>query len=229
MFRYGQFCPVAKALEVLGERWSILVVRELLLGNTQFNRLHRALPRISPTTLSKRLAELEAHELIVRKRIPGQQGFEYQLTAAGRELYPAIVQLGEWGMRWARGRMSDGELDVGMLMADIERRVDGSKLPSGQTVLRFRFTDLDEFADWWVKIDGDEVELCLDDPGYDVDVYFTSNLRTMVEVWMGDVAISQARATGRLKIVGRSAYLRNLREWFRLHMLSGIRPAKGGT
>jgi len=226
MFRYGQFCPISKAVEVLGERWSLLVVRELLLGRSQFNQLQRALPRISPTTLSKRLAELQAHGLVLRKRLPAQDSYEYRLTAAGRELYPVVMQVGEWGMRWMRSRMEDDELDVGVLMSDIERRLDTAKLPSGQSVLQFKFTDLGEFADWWIKVNGDHVELCLDDPGYEIDVYFTSDLRTLTEVWMGDLPLERARSSGRLKIVGRPAYLKNLPAWFRLHVLSGIRPAR---
>lgn len=224
MYRYGQFCPVSKALEVLGERWALHVLRELLLGNTQFNQLQRALPRLSPTTLSKRLAELQDNGLVVRKRAPGQLGHQYQLSAAGKELYPVLVSIGEWGMRWARGRMRDDELDVSWLMADVQRRIDPQRLPAGLTVLRFKFTDLSEYGDWWVKIEGAEVDLCLEDPGFDVDVYLTTDLRTMTEVWMGDLPLARARSSGRLKIVGRSAYLRNLQGWLRLHLLGHVRP-----
>jgi DNA-binding HxlR family transcriptional regulator len=225
MFRYGQFCPISKAVEVIGERWALLILRQLLLGDTQFNQLQHSLPRLSPTTLSKRLAELQASGLIVRKRAPGQLGHQYQLTASARDLWPVMMSVGEWGMRWARGRMRNDELDVTLLMNDVQRRIDPQLLPGGLTVLRFKFTDLKEYADWWVKIDGDEVDLCLDDPGFDVDVYFTTDLRTLTEVWMGDLPIARARASGKLKIVGRSAYLKNLKAWFRLHVLSGIRPA----
>jgi DNA-binding HxlR family transcriptional regulator len=228
MFRYGQFCPVSKSLEVLGERWSLLIVREMIVGRSQFNQLQHALPRISPTTLSKRLRELEEHDLIVRKRLPGQLGYEYRLTAAGKELVPVIAQLAEWGMRWARGRLRDDELDVDMLMSDIQRRIDRSKLPSGQTVLQFKFTDLDDYAEWWIKINDDDIEVCLEDPGHDVDVYFTSDVKTMIEVWMGDVPLRKAQSSGRLKIVGRGAYLRSMHAWFPLHALSGIRPALEG-
>lgn len=225
MFRYGQFCPIAKAVEVVGERWALLILRQLLLGNTQFNELQHALPRLSPTTLSKRLAELQETGLVVRKRAPGQANHQYQLTASARDLWPVLMSLGEWGMRWARGRMRDDELDVGLLMGDVQRRIAADLLPGGLTVLQFKFTDLAEFGDWWVKIDGDERELCLDDPGFDVDVYFTSDLRTMTEVWMGDLPLARARSSGRLKIVGRSAYLKSLKSWLPLHVLASIRPA----
>lgn len=227
MFRYGQFCPIAKALELLGERWTLLVVRELLTGSTQFSQLLRGLPKISPTTLSKRLAELQDGGLVVRRRIPGHEGHEYRLTAAGRELQPLIATMAEWGMRWARDQMADDELDVGALMADIERRLVPAALPGGRTVLHFRFTDLERFGAWWVRIEDGEVELCLHDPGDEVDVYFTSTLRTLTEVWMGDVPLAEARRLGALKIVGREAWLHNLTAWFPLHVLAGTpRPSR---
>lgn len=225
MFRYGQFCPVSKAAEVLGERWSLLVIRELLQGRTQFNELQHALPKISPTTLSKRLADLQEYGLIVRKRVSRQQSHEYRLTPAGRELYPMMMELAEWGMRWVRGRLQDDELDVGMLMCDVQRRVDPAQLPSGRTVLKFEFTDIARRSEWWIIAD-DEVDLCLDDPGHEVDVVFRSDLRTMTEVWMGDVTLKRALASRKLKVLGPSVYLRNLHAWFPLHALSATRPAK---
>jgi DNA-binding HxlR family transcriptional regulator len=224
MIEYSQFCPVSKTAEVLGEKWTLLIVRELVLGATRFCQIQRAIPRISPTVLNKRLAELQAQGVIVRKRIPEQRGFEYQLTESGRELYPVILQMAQWGMRWARSTMSDDELDVELLMADIQRRIDPSKLPGGRTVLKFTYTDLDNFAEWWVKISDRNVELCLDDPGDEVDVYFTTNLRTMTEVWMGDLSLKKAQADGRLKIVGPSTLLRNINSWFPLYLYADIRP-----
>lgn len=227
MFRYGQFCPVSKAAEVLGERWSLLVLRELLLGRTQFNQLQRALPKISPTTLSKRLSDLQKHGLVVRKRAPRQQAHEYRLTPAGRELYPLMMQLAQWGMRWVRSRMRDDELDVSALMCDVQRRLDPGKLPGGQTVLQFEFTDIDEYADWWVIVSDDDVDLCLEDTGYEVDVLFTSDLRTLTEVWMGDLPLKRALASRKLKVNAAATYLRNLHAWFPLHALSATRPRAG--
>ena len=224
MIEYSQFCPVSKTAEVLGEKWTLLIVRELVLGATRFSQIQRAIPRISPTVLNTRLAELRTHGVIVRKRIPEQKGFEYQLTESGRELYPLILQMAQWGMCWARRTMSDDELDVELLMADIQRRIDPSKLPGGRTVLKFNYTDLDNFAEWWVKISGRNVEVCLDDPGDEVDVYFTTNLRTMTEVWMGDLSLRKAQVDGRLKIVGASTLLRNISSWFPLYLYADIRP-----
>lgn len=226
MIEYSQFCPVSKTAEVLGERWTLLIVRELVLGATRFSKIQRAIPRISPTVLNTRLAELQAHGVIVRKRIPEQRGFEYQLTESGRELFPLILQMAQWGMRWTRNTMSDEDLDVELLMSDIQRRIDPSKLPSGRTVLKFHYTDLQKFTDWWIKISEGKAEICLEDPGDEVDVYFTATLRTMTEVWMGDLPLKKAQADGRLKIVGSSTLLRNLSAWFPLYLYADIRPKR---
>lgn len=225
MLEYGQFCPVAKAAEVLGEKWTLLIVRELLLGSTRFSQIERALSRISPTVLNKRLNSLQGAGLIVRKRAADLRGYEYHLTEASRELLPIVQQISKWGMRWARGPLSDSELDVNLLMMDIERRLDRGKLPGGQTVLKFQFTDLKRHGEWWIKIKGSDVELCTEDPGHDVDVYFTTDLRTMTEVWMGDIPAKQARSDKKLTVVGSPVYLKNLESWLGLYVFSDIRPA----
>ncbi len=225
MHEYGQFCPVSKAAEILGEKWTLLIIRELLLGATRFNQIQRGMSKISPTVLNKRLDTLQKHGLIVQKRIPEQRGYEYQLTEAGRELYPIVLKTAEWGMRWVRGRMTDKELDVQLLMSDIQRRINPNKLPSGQTVIQFSFTDLEQYNKWWIKIQNKEVDLCTENPGTEVDVYFTCNLRTLTEVWMGDVSIQQARSEKDLKIVGSSMYTKNIQSWLGLYLLAEIRPA----
>lgn len=226
MLNYGEFCPVSKAAEILGEKWTLLIVRELLMGSTRFNQIQRAIPKLSATVLNTRLNTLEQCGLIVRKRTPEQRGHEYQLTECGRELYPIVMQVGEWGMRWARGQMTDDELDVETLMSDVYRRIDASKFPGGQTVIQFNFMDLDKYGKWWVKIDNGVADLCADNPGSEVDVYITTDLRSMTEVWMGDIPITAAQETGKLKVVGPSAYTRNVRSWLGLHLLSNIRPEK---
>src|SRR3954465_7620571 len=144
--RYGQFCPVAKAAEVLGERWTILIVRELLLGSNRFSDLQRALSQISPTLLTKRLNQLQDCGLVIRKILAKKKRTEYHLTSAGRDLLPVVVSLADWGMKWARGQMSDDELDVELLMLDFSRRIDETQLPGGGTVVHFVFPALTKFA-----------------------------------------------------------------------------------
>ena len=224
MIDYGQFCPVSKTAQIIGEKWTLLIIRELLRGGSRFNQIQRAMPKISPTVLNKRLAELQEHGVIERSRIPEQRGYEYTLTACGRDLAPLVFQMAEWGMRWARSTMQDDELDVELLMGDISKRIDTAGLPGRRAVLRFKFTDLDRYAAWWVKVKEEDVDLCMDDPGSEIDVYFTSELRTLTEVWMGDLSLQKAQETGRLQIVGSTRMLRNIKTWFPLHLYAHVRP-----
>jgi DNA-binding HxlR family transcriptional regulator len=223
--RYGQFCPIAKAAEILGERWTILIVRELLLGTTRFTDLQRALSQISPTLLTKRLNQLQEAGLVIRKPVPKQRRTEYYLTAAGRELLPVVTGLGKWGMKWARGQMSDDELDVELLMHDFSRRIDEKQLPAGGTVIQFVFPSLTTFANWWVVIETNgQRELCLKNPGKPVDIQLRSDLRTMTEIWAGDTEIRHARESGRLKVQGDAALIRTLPAWLRIGLFANIRP-----
>ncbi len=223
--RYHQFCPVSKAAEVLGERWTILIIRELLMGTTRFSDLQRALSQISPTLLTKRLNQLQDSGLVIRKKLPKQRRTEYHLAPAGRELLPVVVGLGEWGMKWARGQMSDDELDVELLMHDFSRRIDETQLPGGRTVIQFVFTGLSRFAHWWIVLEANgERELCLDNPGREADVQIRSDVRTMAEIWAGDTAIRAARKDGRLQLSGNSALIRTLPSWLRSGMFAGVRP-----
>ncbi len=224
--KYGQYCPVAKALEVLGERWTLLIVRELLCGSTRFGELQRGLPKISPTMLSKRLSELEDAGLIIRKRISGQRGWEYFLSESGGELADVVHKLGVWGMRWVRGAMTQTDLDVEFLMWDIQRSIDIAKLPGRETVLKFHFSDVNTTRDWWLVVTDGEVDLCSDDPGKEVDVYFTTDCRTLTEIFMGDTSFREARANERMKLVGPPALTQNPSSWFRLSGYAGIGAAK---
>lgn len=225
---YGQFCPIAKAAEVLGERWTILIIRELLLGSSRFNELQRALSQISPTLLTKRLTQLQDSGLVIRRKLPKQERAEYHLTAAGKELLPVVVGLGEWGMKWARGQMSDDELDVELLMHDFSRRLDATALPGGRAVIHFVFSGLRKFGQWWIVLEENgERNLCADDPGHEVDVRIRSDLRTLTEVWAGDREVRSAVQSGRLEITGPPALTRSLPAWLRIGMFAHVRPADG--
>ena len=222
---YAQFCPVAKAAEILGEKWTLLIVRELLMGGTRFNELQRGLGLISPTILTKRLHDLADTGVIIKKKIPGQRGHEYLLTAMGRELLPIVMQFGEWGMRWARGALQEKDLDVELLMLYLQRSIKPEALPGKETVVRFKFSDLKLLSDWWLLIDGSSIDVCVQDPGREVDIYFGTDLRTMIQVWMGDLAYRTAMANGRMKVVGPLALTRDIKSWLAPHILADIRPA----
>ncbi len=224
MTGYGQFCPIAKATEVIGEKWTLLVLRELLLGTTRFNDFQRALARMSPTLLAKRLRNLEECGIVIRKRLSGQRGYEYRLTAAGRELGPLIEVLAVWGMRWARGLLTDEELDVEFLMREVQRRLQTEHLPDGQTVICFMFDELIQYATWWLVVDGDIVDLCTEDPGKEVDLYINSSVRTIVEVWGGDLDIRTALRDGSIKAHGSRHFIRTMPNWFGVCLYKEVRP-----
>lgn len=216
MQKYGQFCPVAKSAEIIGDPWSILIVRELLLGSCRFSALQRGLSRISPTVLNTRLKDLERTGVVVKRRLNGQRGHEYRLTAAGRELGAVVESLAVWGMRWAREEMTPDDLDVSFLMFDIQRRMNLAALPEGETVLSFQFTDLTTFYHWWLICQGHEVDLCYEDPGKDVHCYVAGSSRAIIGVWMGDIPLSEALMSGSLTVTGERHLCRSFPTWFTL-------------
>ena len=222
---YNQFCPIAKAMEVLGEKWTLLIIRELLMGSTRFNELQRGLCTISPTVLTKRLTYLEETGLIVRKRIPGQRGFEYFPTDACRELFPVLEQIGVWGMRWVQDQMTDDDYDLELLMLYLERSIQPGQLVGHETVIKFNFTDAKECPEWWCVVAGRQVEVCILDPGKDVDIYFTCTVRLMCELWMQQKSYRQAVADGSLTLVGPKALTRNVEKWLKPSIFAGIPPA----
>ena len=210
---YGQFCPIAKATEIIGEKWTILIIRELLMGGSRFNELQRGLSLISPTILSKRLESLSQNGLVAKKKIPGQKGYEYFPTESCKELLPVILSLGDWGMRWARANLSEKDYDVELLMLYIKRSIVPDKLIGNETVIRFHFTDINVYPDWWLVVKGDELDLCVNDPGREVDVYFTSSVKSLADIWMGESTYKKAINDGSLKVVGNKSLTRNITAW----------------
>ena len=222
MVDYGQFCPVAKATELIGERWTILIIRELVLGTHRFSDFQRALSRISPSLLTKRLNDLEKAGIVIKKAQHGRKGYEYFLTPAGRQLSPVIEHLATWGMRWARGQLTDSELDVDFLMWEIQRRLDTQALPDGETVLCFIFDELTQFKSWWVVVQDGEADLCTKNPGKDVDLYISSTVRTMVEIWEGDLELNSALRKKLIKPNGNSQLIKTLPEWFGICLYADV-------
>jgi len=222
---YGQFCPISKACEVLGEKWTILILRELLMGSTRFNELQRGLSQISPTLLSKRLDTFTAQGLVLKKKIPGQKGYEYFPTESCKELLPIIQSMGVWGLRWASSSLTQKEYDIELLMLYLQRSIQVDKLPGKESVIRFCFTDLDKAPDWWLVVSDGAVDTCIIDPGKDVDVYFTTTVRTMADIWMGDKTYRQAQKDGVIKIVGNPQLTSNITSWMANSVYADLRPA----
>jgi DNA-binding HxlR family transcriptional regulator len=221
---YHQFCPVAKAMELLDERWTLLVVRELLLGSRRFNDLRRGVPRMSPTLLSKRLRELVAAG-VVERRVEGGE-VNYALSPAGEELRPVIEALGAWGTRWM-GRLGDRDLDPKLLLWDMHRNIDRSAMPARQVVVHFRFPELQGRArTWWLVVSPEEADVCDEDPGHDVDVTVQVPLRRMVEIWLGDISWNTGLRSGDVRLDGPSELCRALPRWFTLSAFAAVpRPA----
>ena len=226
MIRYGQYCPIAKALELLAERWTLLIVRELLMGSRRYNELRRGMPLIAPSVMSQRLKLLANHGIIVREPEPEGRAYQYHLTAAGEELRPLIMHLGTWGQRWSRSRMAAHDLDASLLMWDIRRNVRTDQLPE-RAVIFFEFPDARKgMKQWWLVVEGGEVDLCLEDPGRDVDITLVASLQTMTQIWMGDISFARARAGGLLKVWGSSALVRSLGKWLGPSPFAHVAPAK---
>jgi DNA-binding HxlR family transcriptional regulator len=225
---YGQFCPVSKAMELLDERWTMLVVRELLLGSRHFNELRRGVPRMSPALLSTRLRTLARAGIVQRQEAGGR--VSYSLTQAGEELRPIVMALGEWGARWVPS-LGDADLDPHLLMWDVHRNVDLGAVPAGRTVLGFTFTDVAGKArNWWLLIDPEGVDVCDFDPGHPVTASVRTDLRTLTEVWRGDVEWDAAVRSGRLTLDGPSPVRRALSSWLKLSGFAGVtRPTPVGA
>src|SRR5262245_33295230 len=217
---YHQFCPVAKAMELLDERWTLLLVRELMSGSEHFNELRRGLPRMSPTLLSKRLQQLVRAGVV--DRFAEGDDVRYTLSPAGAELRPVVEALGAWGVRWI-GEIGDEDLDPKLLLWDMHRHIDRTAMPSGRTVLQFRFADVPTAArTWWLVITPVEADVCDVDPGFDVDVTVTASLRRMVEIWRGDLRWSDALRSGAIATHGPEALRRAVPSWFTLSPFASV-------
>jgi DNA-binding HxlR family transcriptional regulator len=214
---YGQFCPVAMAAEIVCNRWTVLVLRELLCGTTRFNDLRRGVPRMSPSLLSKRLKELEMTGLI-RVTPSGQPGvMDYRPTQAGEDLREVIMSLGFWGQRWVESSLSLKNLDPSLLMWDMRRHLRPEPLPPRRCTINFIYPELPgDRKSWWLVIDHESVDLCLTDPGYEVDLYVTSPLQTMTAVWMGIATLEREVANGRIELTGDKAIARSMQQWLGL-------------
>lgn len=217
---YRQFCPVAKAMELLDERWTMLIVRELLLGAERFSDLRRGLPRMSPTLLSRRLHQLVAAGVLTRD--DAGREVRYRLTAAGEELGPVVDALGVWGTRWIP-ELADRDLDPKLLLWDMHRNVDHGRVPPGRTVVRFDFSDVaPRLARWWIVITAEEVDVCDDDPGDEPAAVVRTSLRTLTEVWRGDRTWAHARRSGSLEVLGTRDVEGSVAEWFTLSPFADV-------
>lgn len=232
---YRQFCPVAKAMELLDERWTMLVVRELVAGSERFNELRRGLPRMSPTLLSRRLDQLERAGVV--DHLGTGPDSRYRLTTAGRELAPIVEALGAWGIRWI-GELGDRDLDPRLLLWDVRRNIDHAAVPATRVVVRFEFPDVPAAQRrWWLVITPDDADVCDQDPGHPVELDVRVGLRTMTRIWRGDISWPTALRSAELTVTGPQNLRRALPTWLKLSgfaavprpaAAAGARPVAGG-
>jgi DNA-binding HxlR family transcriptional regulator len=219
---YGQFCPVALAAEVLAERWTPLVVRELLCGSIRFNDLQRGVPRMSSALLARRLKELQFAGIVERRRGAGGS-FEYHLTPAGRELFPVVEKMGLWAQRWLRHDLVDTvNLDADLLMWDIRRNVLAKSPPRDvRYVAEFRLSGVPiSRRRYWLVFERGAVDLCYRNPGFEVDLFVEASLRALTQIWLGHILIDQAIRDGRLRLDGSRSDVAAFRSWFALSMFA---------
>jgi DNA-binding HxlR family transcriptional regulator len=214
---YKQFCPLAMAAEILCSRWTMVLLRELIAGSTRFNDLRRGVPKMSPTLLSQRLKELEGAGIIERRELKSERGvFEYQLTEAGKDLRPVVESMGFWGQKWVEAQLSLKNLDPSLLMWDMRRNLNPEPLPARRTVIQFLYPELPPSKQvWWLVIEPrGEVDLCWSDPGFDVDLYVSVDLRTMTSIWMGITTVEKER--DRITLTGDLRIARTMQTWLGL-------------
>ena len=225
---YGQYCPLSLAAELLCQRWTVLVISRVIDGCTRFNEIHRGVPQISPSLLSRRLRELEEAGIITSRRRPGSGWKEYSLTEAGQELVPLVDAMAVWGQRWARD-MTVEDLDPAFLLWSMHTRLDGSALPAGRVVVEFSFSGAPpDCREFWLVSDDGEPEMCLKHPGTPVDLHVFSDLRVFIEAWRGFRDLRSEIRAGRVRITGPVALREAFPDWLLLSGLARIPRMRPG-
>lgn len=219
MKTYGQFCSVARALDALGGRWTLLIVREILSGSHRFNDIRRGVPRVSRTVLSERLQTLVLVGAIIRT--DGPHGPEYAMTEAGMELASLVSALGTWGQRWLPREPAKEAIDLELLLFDMRRRVRFSVLPIEPFVVRF---EVSGHRRRYMLLKKSEASLCHQNPGFPEPVCVRAPLAALVAWWRGDVSFVGAQRLG-LTVEGPRALIQAFPNWFDLYAFAHIGPA----
>ena len=223
MKSYGQFCPVAKAAELFCERWTALIVRDLAGGGARFSELQRGVPLASPTLLSRRLHQLEAEGVVERRRSASGGRWTYHLTPAGQEFVPIVEALGIWGQRWSRRELAEHEMDLGLLVWALEKGAHPDAFGVARSLVELEFKDQPpNKRRWWFLNEHGRCQLCLEAPGFEVDLYLTVSLREMIRIWRGDLTVAAALDQGRLEAHGTTAALRALPRWLAISVLAQV-------
>lgn len=220
---YGQFCPIAKASEVFCQRWTTLILRDLAGGATRFSQIQRGVPLASPTLLSRRLKELEAEGIVERRQSAARRGWTYHLTDAGEEFVPIVMALGTWGQRWSRRDLAEDEIDLDLFLWATENTVDASAFGKRRTVVQITFDDQPAHKScWWFINENDACELCLKQPGFEVDLYVSGNLPDLIGIWRGDASLQSVADAGRLEVHGNNRLVKAFPRWLSASSLAHV-------
>lgn len=227
MGRSIEYCPVSAGVEVVGDRWSLLLVRELLLGSHRFNDIHRGLPGISRTLLSARLRRLQLHGVV--NRVLDDQGRpEYRLTPAGAALEDLVWQLGDWARRWSFGDPDDEQLDVGSALWRLRQFVRRDRLPDRRVTVEFVLHSATEERGWLVLTPA-EVSACRHHPGYDTDLWVTAGLPELHRLVAGTSTIATATRAHRIRLAGEPDLVTGFPEWFAWRGTTNPEPQAGAA
>ena len=214
-FDYGEVCPVSKAASVLCERWTLQIVREMLMGATRFTEFQRYLPKISPALLNTRLKNLEEQGVIFRRRISGKSGYEYYLTPAGKDLQPLLIEFGKWGMQWAFDSVEEGEMNPSVITRDFAKALDVEQFPAADGVIQFNITDEYNPAKKFVLVRDGHAQSCDENIGHEVDIYLNAELKVFYQIWFGETSLTKAIKEGKLKPVGPTHFTQHISRWLR--------------
>lgn len=230
---YGQFCPIAVACETFAERWTPLILRELLAGARRFNDIRQGMPMISRTLLAQRLRGLEEAGIIHSLPLAHGRGREYRPTRAAEEFRDVLERLGEWGQRWATTQFDPENLDLMLLMWNVRRRIDFKRLPVRRVVVRFDFRGFPArcraFQTCWLLLERSGSEVCLKHPGFDVDLVISADAGAIARVWTGAMSFETAARSGSVRLDGPRDLVRAFPSWLLLsHFAHVERSARTG-
>ena len=221
MKSYGQFCPVAKASEIFAERWTPLIIRELLMGSHKFSELEIGVPKIPRSLLTKRLRTLESVGVLERKADGNSKRAGYHLTAAGMDLFGVIRGLGEWGQKWVNHDIGQDEVDPALLVWDMHRRVEVDLLPTDRVVVQMTFSGA-RTGDYWLILERPEPSACMQDPGFDVDVFVVADTVAIHKAWMGMASFDEYVEEGLIELFGLASHVNAFPPWFKFSVFAGV-------
>ena len=223
MKTYGQFCPVAKAAEIFAERWTPLIIRELLVGSRKFSELEIGMAHIPRSLLTQRLRALEDAGVLTREIVGDSKRAEYHLTEAGADFFEVVKGLGDWGQKWANHEIGTNDVDPALLVWDMHRRVNIERLPEKRVVVQLDFHGAAK-GTYWLILERPEPSACMQDPGLEVDLFVTTDTIAFHRVWMGMTSFADCLDDGLIELDGLASHVKAFPGWFKLNFFSNVKP-----